>query len=213
MTISLTGHVHNPAGCDSDCQMELPTPSRDDVVFGAYLMSHLRSHCENCGTFDTPQWRKGWFSNVLNHSVLLCNACGLKFHKGQFCPYCHYVYGKENKISEGWITCDDCGRWVHEECESLHENGADLPRSPNYAYSCPDCRHGLHPTYFDRISPPSPTSAGPCATELESFALIPPYSRENQPGPSSPREGAEPDQDERDDGMDLDSDDLSYQAK
>jgi hypothetical protein len=28
----------------------------DDILFGAYLMAHLRLCCENCGTQDTPQW-------------------------------------------------------------------------------------------------------------------------------------------------------------
>src|SRR5437868_114074 len=46
-----------------------------DILLGAYLMSHLRTACENCGTTSTPQWRKGWFSGKL--TVML--------HKNSFC--------------------------------------------------------------------------------------------------------------------------------
>jgi hypothetical protein len=32
----------------------------------------------------------GWFSVVLQKHVLLCNACGLKYSKSQYCPYCYF---------------------------------------------------------------------------------------------------------------------------
>jgi len=121
-----------------------------DILLGAYLMSHLRQYCENCGTFETPQWRKGWYSDVLHRSVLLCNACGLKYHKNQYCPYCHYVYGKEQEkqvfsgdaLECGWITCQSCGRWCHTDCEKQYGSEKNLlnPRS----YSCPNCRKAHH---------------------------------------------------------------------
>mmetsp|Transcript_31558 Transcript_31558/g.81660 ORF Transcript_31558/g.81660 Transcript_31558/m.81660 type:complete len:415 (-) Transcript_31558:182-1426(-) len=37
-----------------------------------------RKPCAYCGTTDTPQWRQG-----LNGERNLCNACGVKFRKGQ----------------------------------------------------------------------------------------------------------------------------------
>lgn len=109
----------------------------DDIAFGAYLMINLKHHCEHCGTQNTPQWRKGWFSDILNRSVLLCNACGLKYHKNQFCPYCNWVYGKEpGKPSEGlWISCCSCQRRVHKDCELQGKRG----RTVNNEYQCPDC--------------------------------------------------------------------------
>eukprot|EP01114_Cavostelium_apophysatum_P004108 TRINITY_DN1426_c0_g1_i1.p1 TRINITY_DN1426_c0_g1~~TRINITY_DN1426_c0_g1_i1.p1 ORF type:complete len:229 (+),score=23.64 TRINITY_DN1426_c0_g1_i1:332-1018(+) len=180
-----------------DMQRTLP---EEDVLFGAYLVSHMKQHCENCGTYVTPQWRKGWYSGVLNHSVLLCNACGLKFHKGQFCAYCHEVYGKEAKLSDGWLDCSSCGRWTHETCEENHgPNSANVgPR-----YQCPDCRSGLRPTYFDRISP----SAGVC--EPETYSLLPPYTR--SPVKKSPTKEVESEEiedaedgDEADDDMEVD---------
>ncbi|PRP87497.1 hypothetical protein PROFUN_00708 [Planoprotostelium fungivorum] len=91
-----------------------------DETAGAYLISHLRPYCENCGTFETSQWRKGWTSGLLTHSVLLCNACGLKYHKNQYCPFCHYIYGKEDEKQtqkEDWLVCRSCGRRCHKECE------------------------------------------------------------------------------------------------
>lgn len=112
--------------------------SSPDIVMGAYLISHMRQVCENCGTFSTPQWRKGWFSEVLNRHCQLCNACGLKYHKNQYCPYCRFVYGKEHdKIAEGWLSCQTCGRWVHQSCETKF-NGSVV--EIDAYYSCPGCR-------------------------------------------------------------------------
>jgi hypothetical protein len=31
-------------------------PADEDVLLGAYLMTHIRPYCENCGTLETPQW-------------------------------------------------------------------------------------------------------------------------------------------------------------
>jgi len=124
----------------STTTQDLEKSYSSDVLLGAYLMSHFRPHCENCGTLNTPQWRKGWFSEVLQHSVLLCNACGLKYHKNQFCPYCKFVYGKEQKLSNLWLICETCARWVHIECEKRF--GGHEHHSP---YQCPDCRSSSSP--------------------------------------------------------------------
>ena len=101
----------------------ISAPMSPDVSFGALLMSHLRNHCESCWTVDTPQWRKGWYSPILGRVVLLCNACGLKYHKNQFCSYCKFVYGKEiDKTSPKFITCTECEKCVHVECEKRYGN-------------------------------------------------------------------------------------------
>jgi hypothetical protein len=115
---------------------EFERPSSPDINLGAYLVSHLRTVCENCGVTETPQWRRGYWSSVLNTYTMLCNKCGLKYHKSQFCPYCHFVYGKEmEKDPKIWLTCNSCGRWVHIECE--FQRGGD---SSIGVYKCPDCR-------------------------------------------------------------------------
>lgn len=32
------------------------SPASADVLVGAYLLDHMRMHCEQCGVSDTPQW-------------------------------------------------------------------------------------------------------------------------------------------------------------
>jgi len=125
---------------DTDMSVESDKFSAD-ILLGAYLINHLRSHCENCGTFNTPQWRKGWFSTVLNRSVLLCNACGLKYHKNQFCPHCMFVYSKEHdRVSNGWLVCSFCTRWVHNDCEVKHGTYFKTTDGSTKPYACPDCK-------------------------------------------------------------------------
>jgi len=120
-------------------------PADEDVLLGAYLMTHIRPYCENCGTLETPQWRKGWFSEVLNRSVFLCNACGIKYQKNQFCPYCKFIYGKQYKTSNVWQVCSTCGRCVHVECENNYGNGQLL--DPGVSYLCPECRKHSHSSH------------------------------------------------------------------
>jgi hypothetical protein len=118
-------------------------PCSPDIMLGAYLVTHLQQRCENCGITDTPQWRKGWFSNILNRSVVLCNACGLKYNKNQFCPYCMYVYYKEEdkKSKNTWLICEACQRWVHAECEQQYGGKEQVQQwSQFHSYLCPGCR-------------------------------------------------------------------------
>jgi len=118
-------------------------PCSPDIMLGAYLVTHLQQRCENCGITDTPQWRKGWFSTILNRSVVLCNACGLKYNKNQFCPYCMYVYYKEEdkKSKNAWLICEACQRWVHVECEQQYGGQEQVQQwSQFHSYLCPGCR-------------------------------------------------------------------------
>jgi len=139
---------------------QLERSNSSDILLGAYLVSHFKPHCDNCGTMNTPQWRKGWYSDLLQHSVLLCNACGLKYHKNQFCPYCKFVYGKESKVSSVWLICDTCARWVHGECEKRFGG-----HSHDVHYSCPDCRASQGA--LDSVSLPNEVTA----TEIREHAL------------------------------------------
>jgi GATA zinc finger len=120
------------------------------VSLGAYLLQTLVLHCENCGASESPQWRRGWYSTVLQKHVLLCNGCGIKYSKQQFCSYCYYVYNKRTERLQRslnqWLCCGTCQRWVHRACEEKYgltttQIGA-LPCSPDLPtwYTCPNCQ-------------------------------------------------------------------------
>jgi GATA zinc finger len=116
-----------------------------DVLLGAYLLGHLHPHtCEHCGTHETPQWRKGWVSDVLQRSVLLCNACGIKYHKNQYCSYCREIYGKDVREGAEWIGCNTCGKLVHRKCEEYWMHGSQTKTYQGAAYCCPNCIRGQH---------------------------------------------------------------------
>lgn len=60
-----------------------------------------RRRCESCGTRKTPYWRDGWESGIL-----LCNACGIRFHKyRKLCGNCRCVAKKDDK---GHLQCPKC---------------------------------------------------------------------------------------------------------
>jgi len=105
-------------------QNRCSSPMAEDEVMGAYLLSSMNTKavqtCANCGSSDTPLWRKGWYDTLLSKHVMLCNACGLKYAKNQYCPYCKYVYKMNQDVHaqrEQWLNCTQCRRWVHSECE------------------------------------------------------------------------------------------------
>lgn len=129
-----------------------------DILVGAYLLDHMRTHCEQCGISDTPQWcapmpnrpltanfltsssrRKGWDSPLTNKPVPLCNACGLKFAKKQSCPFCNYIYRREEEKARlhEWVGCALCPRYVHIACEARSNTPAP---TKSLVYLCPECR-------------------------------------------------------------------------
>eukprot|EP01115_Flamella_aegyptia_P001448 TRINITY_DN123_c0_g1_i1.p1 TRINITY_DN123_c0_g1~~TRINITY_DN123_c0_g1_i1.p1 ORF type:complete len:179 (+),score=45.73 TRINITY_DN123_c0_g1_i1:325-861(+) len=151
------GHSHFEVPHYPAMDMEQLNNNNDpDILLGAYLMAHLRNTCENCGTTNTPQWRKGWYSALLGRTVLLCNACGIKYAKNQFCSHCNFIYSKEHgnhHDSDIWLTCATCYRWTHIDCEKrwvnqfAHETGTlpvvdYLDANGNLipsAYQCHNC--------------------------------------------------------------------------
>jgi len=61
--------------------------------------------CISCGATKTPYWREAW-----SPTVLLCNACGLRFSKfRRRCIDCSYVPRKEDKGSRICTKCN--GNW------------------------------------------------------------------------------------------------------
>lgn len=128
----------------------LDDPKADDVFIGAYLLSQLCTRsvptCVNCHTRRTPLWRKGWRDGILKRDVLLCNACGLKYSKRQYCCYCKFIYNmKEDVLSQqsNWMDCDSCRRWVHIDCELKYGNTFTFDGKKYHGpakYFCPDCQ-------------------------------------------------------------------------
>mgnify|MGYP001141771849 FL=1 len=122
----------------------------DDVFIGAYLLSQLCNRsvptCVNCQTRRTPLWRKGWRDAILKRDVLLCNACGLKYSKRQYCCYCKFIYNmKEDVLSQqgNWMDCDCCRRWVHIDCELRFGSTFTFDGRKYHGpakYFCPDCQ-------------------------------------------------------------------------
>jgi len=71
--------------------------------------------CLNCGTFLSALWRNCKLGNITHY---LCNACGLRFKKGKFCPVCFKVYYDADTNQENWIQCSTCFNWTHRQCLS-----------------------------------------------------------------------------------------------
>jgi len=93
------------------------------------LLYYLKKHCASCGA---PLWRKGWHNKFLGHHLSLCNACGLKYNKGQYCPICMYVYNiyDVRLRSNDCVKCINCYKYAHASC---------VQQSNLLSYLCPAC--------------------------------------------------------------------------
>ena len=84
-----------PLGETSSKSFTPPTPSIQGNTTGK------RRRCESCGTRKTPYWRDGW-----EPGVLLCNACGIRFHKyRKLCGTCRCIAKKDER---GHLHCPKC---------------------------------------------------------------------------------------------------------
>ena len=113
----------------------MATLAEYDLEYGAELLCYLKRHCSSCGVLSTPLWRKGWFDTNIGRYVSLCNACGLKYSKNQYCPICKYVYNiREDVFSHRhkWIICTSCDRYTHVDCVQDNVNVVD--------YVCIECQ-------------------------------------------------------------------------
>ena len=66
-----------------------------------YASSSARKKCASCSVRRTPYWREGW-----REGVLLCNACGIRFHKyRKYCNECNCIAKKDET---GHLHCPKC---------------------------------------------------------------------------------------------------------
>ncbi len=112
-----------------------------DVIVGTFLLEHLQRTCENCCAKETAEWRKGWWLTSLQQSAWLCNSCGLRYGKNQYCGYCYEIYrkdleGTKTLKSNVWIYCRICRQFTHQACEQANQQGIF---DENRDYICPDC--------------------------------------------------------------------------
>lgn len=87
--------------------------------------------CPNCSVDTSTLWRT---CEMENGASYLCNACGLRYKKGKFCPLCFRVYYDADTNQVNWKQCQHCLNWTHKTC--LQNRGWNNPGS----YSCPNCR-------------------------------------------------------------------------
>eukprot|EP01130_Rhizamoeba_saxonica_P014860 TRINITY_DN653_c0_g1_i2.p1 TRINITY_DN653_c0_g1~~TRINITY_DN653_c0_g1_i2.p1 ORF type:complete len:151 (-),score=17.81 TRINITY_DN653_c0_g1_i2:79-531(-) len=77
------------------------------------VTSPTQDPCPNCGVLYSSLWRSCTFKNVRRY---FCNACGLRFKKGKFCPMCCKVYYDVDTNNQFWIQCSVCYNWTHKSC-------------------------------------------------------------------------------------------------
>jgi len=90
--------------------------------------------CPNCGIESSTLWRN---CDLLDGSKYLCNACGLRFKKGKYCPICYEVYYDADTNHFNWEQCRSCTNWTHKAC--IQKSSA-LPTV--FGYVCKLCSNG-----------------------------------------------------------------------
>jgi hypothetical protein len=73
---------------------------------------------------------------LLYGSEYLCNACGLRYKKGKFCPICFKVYYDADTNQMSWRQCSSCLNWTHKKCLQKLYNKEELISSVPYTCRC-----------------------------------------------------------------------------
>ena len=110
--------------------------------------------CENCNSETTPQWRKGWYNTVLNKTVSLCNACGIKYAKNQFCTcmnFFHFLYDSLPSATHfdtshatffSFISRKDTNFVV--DCYKIYGKEHGQHHAPEHWLTCSTCARWIH---------------------------------------------------------------------
>jgi hypothetical protein len=69
--------------------------------------------CFSCDIKYSTLWRA---KKINGDDKYLCNACGLKYSKGQYCQVCHITYYQCDMNDFYGKICSICNKWVHNNC-------------------------------------------------------------------------------------------------
>jgi len=120
--------------------LELPTPPSPQRRL---VESPSGKPCPNCHASTSTLWRS---CALLSGHHYLCNACGLRFKKGKYCPLCTRVYYDADTHAGHFKQCATCANWTHKSClvkagELADEReGEASPFERAQPYQCTRCR-------------------------------------------------------------------------
>jgi len=116
---------------------DTPKKGRRTAATRRSVVSPSGQPCPNCGVVTSTLWRT---CELNNGSHYLCNACGLRYKKGKYCPLCFRVYYDADTNQLNWQQCQHCLNWTHKLC--LQQRNILLTH--NMPYICPQCPHSPH---------------------------------------------------------------------
>lgn len=92
--------------------------------------------CANraCNATSSPMWRKGWKVSEGEYASL-CNACGIKYRKGELCALCFEMPTPGCANASFWLVCDGCCAWVHLQCAIERVGEFDALHAPVFTCS------------------------------------------------------------------------------
>jgi hypothetical protein len=94
----LTSETNTSGAGDAGCTN---ADTSGDSLSSFSAASSNRKKCASCSARKTPYWREGW-----SEGVLLCNACGIRFHKyRKYCLKCSCIAKKDE---QGRLQCPKC---------------------------------------------------------------------------------------------------------
>jgi predicted RNA-binding Zn-ribbon protein involved in translation (DUF1610 family) len=123
--------LNHPGGASQQIQSEDQKKGRRSTTTKRLAVSPSGKPCPNCGADSSTLWRT---CKMQTGSSYLCNACGLRYKKGKFCPLCYRVYYDVDTNQLQWRQCQNCLNWTHKNC--LQQRGL-LTHS---SYICLNCR-------------------------------------------------------------------------
>ena len=110
---------------------------KEEKISWNKVMSPNGNPCPNCNCTLSTLWRS---CILMNGNEYLCNACGLRYKKGKFCPLCFKVYYDADTNKIYWMQCLHCYSWTHKIClKQVAEKNGGLS-NPHILYMCRFCK-------------------------------------------------------------------------
>lgn len=109
--------------CGLYCHLQCCDPIILEALNDSEEKEFVCFKCQKCRGCGTEVCFYGKWEHVLvdNEKVTCCEECQENYREGLYCNVCLKTMDNE-ELKEKCLKCEECGEWVHRECDNKHNN-------------------------------------------------------------------------------------------
>ena len=115
--------LHRCTKCGLYCHLQCCDPILLEPLSDCSEDEFVCFECQKCRGCGTEVSFYGKWEHVLinNEKVTCCEECQENYREGFYCNVCLKTVDKE-ELKDKCSKCDECGEWVHHDCDNKHNN-------------------------------------------------------------------------------------------